>query len=55
LLQNPDDLLLAESALPHDDGLLGRRHELLTGIPGGGKVKRTNITDCCFHWFKMSR
>lgn len=22
LLQNPDDLLLAEAALPHDDGLL---------------------------------
>jgi hypothetical protein len=38
LLKNPNDLFLGESTLPHDDGLLGRRHELIAGIPGGGKV-----------------
>ena len=33
LLENPNALLLGEPALSHDDGLLGLRHELTTGIP----------------------
>ena len=39
LLEDLDDLRLAEPTLPHDDDLLGRRHELLTGTPQWGKVR----------------
>ena len=39
LLENPNALLLGEPALSHDDGLLGLRHELTTGIPRREQVK----------------
>lgn len=35
LLENCNDVLLGESALSHDDGVLGLRHELIAGYMGG--------------------
>lgn len=49
LLENPNDLLLGEPALSHDDGLHALRPELIAGIPRGGKVKGMPRKNCCAH------